>query len=172
MLDITLLWKKNVLIFLILFSFLSLWALPEDGLDASSKIKIVTTIFPLMEFSKAVSGKQGEVSLLLPPGAEIHTWKPRPSDIIRVSSADLFIYIGADLEPWIHSFLGSIKNPKLRVLEAGSVLSLLVEDRSFLRHGHQHQASDPHFWLDFEMDQVIVDKIASLLSELDAKNSF
>lgn len=124
-----------------------------------------------MEFSKAVCGERGEVSLLLPPGAEIHTWRPRPSDVIRVTSADLFIYIGADLEPWIHNLLKSVKNPRLRIFEASSALSLLEENRSFHHYGHQHEGFDPHIWLDFEMAQVIVDKIASLLSELDPKSS-
>lgn len=161
--------KKRVLIFLILFSVFSLRVFPEKSLKTGAKIKIVTTVFPLMEISKAVCGERGEVSLLLPPGAEIHTWRPRPSDIIRVSSADIFIYIGADLEPWIHNLLKSIKNPELRVLEVSSSVSLLDEDSSLHHHGHQHQAFDPHVWLDFEMDQIIVDKIASLLSELDVK---
>jgi len=139
--------------------------------NSASKIKIVTTIFPLMEFSKAVCGEKGEVSLLLPPGAEVHTWKPRPSDIIRVSSADLFIYIGAELEPWIHDLLKSLKNPDLTVLEVSEALPL-HEDHVFgHQHSHAHQALDPHIWLDFGMDQIVVDKLAGVLSAMDPESS-
>jgi zinc transport system substrate-binding protein len=137
----------------------------------SSKIKIVATVFPLMEFSRAVCGVRGEVSLLIPPGAEIHTWNPRPSDIVKISSADLFIYVGANLEPWIYDLLKSIKNPALRILEASRDLPLLEVFADSHGHGHSHGELDPHIWLDFELDQIIVDRIAALLSDIDAKYS-
>ncbi|UCC40846.1 MAG: zinc ABC transporter substrate-binding protein [Candidatus Aminicenantes bacterium] len=155
-----------------------------ENLDNSRRIRIVTSIFPLLEFAEAVSGERGEVSLLLPPGAEIHTWQPRPSDIIRLSSADLFIYIGADLEPWLHDLLKSVNNPSLRVLEASQGILLIDEEGIVhygaeleavgnLNSGHEHErgARDPHIWLDFKNDQMIVDKIAAVLSELDPESS-
>lgn len=146
----------------------------------SQRIKIVTTVFPLMEFAKAVCGEKGEVYLLLPPGAEVHTWRPRPSDIVRLSSADLFIYIGANLEPWVHDLLESVKRSGLHILEASQNLpdhesSELPSHRDephesgkHERHGEheEHGEMDPHIWLDFELDQVIVDKIAAHVSEM------
>lgn len=163
--------KKKRLVFWFFFICFCLCFLQENSSIAASKIKIMTTIFPLMEFSKAVCGDRCEVSLLLPPGSEVHTWKPRPSDIVRISSADLFIYIGAELEPWIHDLLKSIKNPKLKILEASSTLSLIKEGR-FLHYGsHGRRLFDPHIWLDFEIDQLIVDKITSLLAKIDPENS-
>lgn len=163
--------RRKALVFLILFLSVFPWIFPDQTLNLDSKIKVVSTIFPLMEFSKAVCGERGEVSLLLPPGAEVHTWRPRPSDIIKVSSTDLFIYIGADLEPWIHDLLESIKNPGLRVLEAGQALPAGEKDRSSHHHANNHETLDPHIWLDFGMDQLIVDKIATMLTEIEPGNS-
>ncbi len=141
--------------------------------QTSEKARVITSVFPLLEFARAVSGERGEVSLLLPPGAEIHTWQPRPSDIVRLSSADLFIFIGARMEPWLDGILKSIKNPGLQVLEASQGLALMdagtldeTED-----HGHLHGTLDPHVWLDFGYDQVIVDRIAAALSGLDPEGS-
>lgn len=127
-----------------------------------SPIKIVTSIFPLKEFASAVSGKWGEVDLLIPAGAEIHTWQPRPSDLAKLSSADVFIYIGADLEPWAGDILRSIDNPSLRVVEASLGLFLLGDEEEAGHHG----ATDPHIWLDFGNDQKIIDKLAATFSSL------
>jgi len=164
--------KKISLFFLRFFFILVIFGFQAQDLDAAKKISIVTSVFPLLEFAGAVSGERGEVRLLLPPGAEIHTWQPRPSDIIRLSSADLFIYIGADLEPWLHDLLKSVRNPNLRVLEASRGISLIdEEDIVHSAHEHNHGVHDPHIWLDFKNDQRIVDKIAAVLSEMDPEGS-
>ncbi len=170
---------KNIIGFLIPLMFVFFFGL-APGQVKSSKIKIVTTVFPLMEFAEAVCGIKGKVSLLLPPGAEIHTWKPRPSDIVRLASADCFIYIGSNLEPWTHNLLNSVNRSELKILEVGRVLlenknehgSLDVKDDSYEHGEHrEHTEVDPHIWLDFELDQIIVDKIAVLLSDMDPNNS-
>jgi zinc transport system substrate-binding protein len=164
--------KKIFLFFLSFFLILVIFGFQAQDLDAAKKIRVVTSVFPLLEFAGAVSGERGEVSLLLPPGAEIHTWQPRPSDIIRFSSADLFINIGADLEPWLHDLLKSIRNPNLRVLEASRAIPLIdEEDIVHNAPEHKHGVQDPHIWLDFKNDQMIVDKIAAVLSEMDPEGS-
>jgi zinc transport system substrate-binding protein len=132
--------------------------------DVEEKIKIMTSIFPLMEFAEAVVGDRGDVDLLLPPGAEVHTWQPKPSDLVRLSAADLFIYIGAELEPWAKDILRSVKKPKLRILEICEELSLPTQSTAV---DHGHGAVDPHIWLDFYNDQIIIEGIAVILGEMD-----
>ncbi len=143
--------------------------------QASNRIKIITSIFPLAEFAKAVSGERGEVSLLIPPGAEIHTWQPRPSDIVRLSSANLFIFIGVNMEPWLDEMLKGIKNPDLRLLQASQELSLMrrksIDFQEEHEHEHKQAIMDPHIWLDFAYDQIIIDRIKTVLSELDPEGS-
>jgi len=125
------------------------------------KVRIVASIFPLLEFAKAVAGENADVSLLLPPGAEVHTWQPRAGDIIRTSGADLFVHVGGGLEPWLADFLGSVANKRLRVMAVADFLRLEKE-----RHAGK-QAVDPHVWLDFENDRTIVRRLATTLGELD-----
>ena len=164
--------KRRKSSFLLLF-FLSfnLGVFSAFNLAASPKIRVVTTIFPLKEFAQAVCQDKAQVELLLPPGAEVHTWRPRPTDIVRLTKADLLIYIGADLEPWIHDLLKGIKNPKLKILEASSALSLREGKQISHPPGEEHHRLDPHIWLDFQMDQVIIEKIALSLSDIDPENS-
>jgi zinc transport system substrate-binding protein len=136
-------------------------------------IKIMATIFPLKEFSQAVLGDKGEVYMLLPPGAEIHSWQPKPSDLVKLSTADLFVYIGGGLEPWVEDILRSVRNPNLKIVEASKGLSLLNEGGESERHEHAASAAhgretfDPHVWLDFGNDERIVDKIEEALAEIE-----
>jgi len=129
----------------------------------TAPIKLMTSIFPLKEFAHAVAGDWGEVELLLPPGAEIHAWQPKPSDLVKLSSADAFVYIGAELEPWVDDILRSVNNPNLHVIEASKGLSLIGNSSD----EHKHGARDPHIWLDFENDKKIIDRIAEVLSQID-----
>jgi len=126
-------------------------------------LQIITSIFPLAEFAKEIAAGRGEVSLLLPPGAGIHTWQPRASDIVRLSSADVFIQVGAGLEPWINSLLKSLSSPKLRVLAVAD--SLPLEEHRHEENGEMEV--DPHVWLDFGLDMKIADLIAAQLTEID-----
>jgi len=139
---------------------LSVLAVAPVGLAA--KVRIMATVFPLREFAATVAGERGEVSLLLPPGAGVHTWQPRPGDIGRLAGADLLLYIGADLEPWLPGLLKALPGGRLRTLEASAGLSLLEAAEK-----DEHGALDPHVWLDFELDARIARKIAEELSRID-----
>ncbi|MCX6567650.1 MAG: zinc ABC transporter substrate-binding protein [Candidatus Aminicenantes bacterium] len=135
----------------------------------AAKVRIMATVFPLREFAAAVAGDRGETELLLPPGAGVHTWQPRPGDIGRLAACDLLVYIGANLEPWLPGLLKALPGGKVRALEATSGLSLL-EAAADDEPGHgegAHGQLDPHVWLDFELDAAIVRKIADELSRID-----
>lgn len=150
--------------------------------NAQAKFRVTASVFPLKEFAQAVCGERGVVSLLCPLGVEIHTWRPRPSDIIKIADSDVFIYVGEGLEPWLEDVLKSVKNPDLRILQASD--SLLPEERVEYRtvsdheawhgeHGHEHKPHtlDPHIWLDCVIDQRIIDSMVRLFSEIDSENS-
>jgi zinc transport system substrate-binding protein len=156
---------------LIIHGFYSVYCLDQ------TKIRVTASVFPLMEFAKAVCGEKGEVSLLLPPGAEIHTWRPRPSDMIKISKSDAFIHIGENLEPWLEDVLRSVKNPNLRILRASdSVLPIErvehhpeidpEEQQDEHAQTHNHGTLDPHIWLDFVIDQRIIDNIVKLFAQI------
>jgi zinc transport system substrate-binding protein len=139
-------------------------------LACADRIKVLTSIFPLREFAAAVVGVRGEAELLLPPGAGVHTWQPRPGDILRLASSDLFISVGAGLEPWLSGVLKAVPAGRLRVLEVSRGLPLRPADAGEPEedgHDHSHGPLDPHVWLDFRLDAQIVDQIVAALSEID-----
>jgi len=149
---------------LLIFSFWMSLVSPQknDGAQAK-KLKIVASIYPIVEFARAVANERGDVSLLLPPGAGVHTWQPRASDITRLASADLFIYIGAGLEPWVNDLLRSAPSVRLKTLAVAEFLPLESAD--------DKEAIDPHIWLDLELDRTIVSRIAEVLTEIDPSHA-
>ncbi len=126
-------------------------------------LKIIATLFPLAEFAETVVGPHGKVEMLLPPGAEAHSWRPRPSDLVKIAHADMVIYAGGGMEPWLEDILQSVDNPDLMKLEASQGLDLLND----VEHQHDKEgAFDPHIWLDFGNDQIIIQNIARALAGL------
>ncbi|MEW6378340.1 MAG: metal ABC transporter substrate-binding protein [bacterium] len=140
---------------------------------AGQKLRVVTSLFPLQEMARAVGGDRASVDLLLPPGAEPHAWEPKPGDIATLTRADIFIYLGAGMEPWVHDLLKGINRPSLKVIEASHGLSVIDSDHEEEteagegKKDHHHGPMDPHLWLDFSYDQIMVSQIARAFSEHD-----
>ena len=76
---------------------------PEDG-----RLRIVTTLFPYYDFARAVAGDRAEVTLLLAPGREAHSFEPTPLDAVTISRADVFVYNGGESEEWVDDLLDAV----------------------------------------------------------------
>ncbi len=133
-----------------------------------AKLRVLATVLPLREFAAAVAGDRGDVRLLLPPGAGVHNWQPRPGDISRLAECELLIFIGSGLEPWLPSLLKALPPGRVKTLEAAAALTLRQSDEEESgEDAHDHGAFDPHVWLDFGLDVKIAGRIAEELSRLD-----
>ncbi len=152
----------------------------ETSNEKNEKISIVSTLYPYYDFAKNIGGDFVEVSLLLPPGVEAHSFEPKPSDIIKINEADIFIYTGEFMEPWAHDIIESINNTTI-IIEASNNLDLIefkekeheeeVHEEEEHEDDHGHEGIDPHVWLDFENAQKISRKIFNALVEIDAGNT-
>lgn len=71
----------------------------------AERLKIVTTIFPPYDFAKQVGGSNVEVTMLLKPGMESHSYEPTPVDIITIMNSDIFIYAGGESDVWVEELL-------------------------------------------------------------------
>ena len=136
---------------------------------ADGKITAITTLFPLYEFAFEVGGNKTRVLLLLPPGAEPHTFEPTPKDILKISDADIFVYNGAGMEPWINDILEGVENKELLTVDSSQHVTL-IKTEEHEEDEHDHGEYDPHIWLNFENDQRIVDAIAAAMSEKDPES--
>ena len=137
-------------------------------------ISVVTTLFPLYDFSRQVGGEQVDVSLLLPPGVEAHTYEPTPGDMLRIDNADVFIYTGDQMEPWVTDMLAGLANTNLLVIDASKNIPLIstCSDTGH-DHGaddHEHGAVDPHIWLDPLNARTMVGTITDAFSRKDPEH--
>ncbi len=145
---------------LLIVSLVSLTGCVEQP-KSGDKINVVTTFYPLYEFSKRTGGEKADVSILVPAGAEPHDWEPGPKDIIKIESAEIFVYNGAGLEPYIDKIMKQIESQKLIVVDSGEGIELIKEGGK----------ADPHIWLDPVLAKHQVESIEKAFIKADPKNS-
>ena len=138
---------------------ISLTAVSQARLTSEPGLLIVTTIFPLSEFTREITAGQDEIYQLIPTSSEVHDFQLRPSDLSRLMSANILVRIGGQLEPWLDRIQGSLETKKLTVISFTEVLK--ASNYAGLR------TEDPHLWLDFEADQLLVKKLMEVLSDLN-----
>lgn len=156
------------LIAMIVFLFFAVSKNRQKTKNYSEKIRVVATLFPLYDFAKNIGQGKAEVLLLLPPGVESHTFEPKPADIARINKADIFIYTGKFMEPWIEDVLKGISNKNIKIID--SSLGLKTIPAVPMDKDESAGAIDPHVWLDFDNDKAIVQAIADAFSEKDRLN--
>lgn len=115
------------------------------GVAATIPIRIVTSIPPLAMLASELGGDRVLAHSILPPGADPHTFEPRPSDAVAIADADVVIMLGSSIDDWIGN---SIMAP------AGSTTVVKLDRHGDEDHdengGHSHDGGshDPHVWLD------------------------
>lgn len=134
-----------------------------------TKIQVMTTLFPLYDFVKNIGGDKTEVSLLLPPGVEAHNFEPKPSDLVKINQADIFIYTGKFMETWAEDIINGISGKNVQVVDASLGITVLAEQRVDLTG--KNNGIDPHIWLDFDNAKIMVDNIAAALTAVDSVNA-
>jgi zinc transport system substrate-binding protein len=134
---------------------------PED----SRKLSVVTTLFPLYDFVKIIGADKVDVTLLLPPGMEAHSFEPKPSDVVKINKADIFIYTGQFMEPWAEDIISGISDSKVKVVNASTGIKMIPG--VFNDEDEPVGSMDPHIWLDFDNDKVMIQTIATALAEKD-----
>lgn len=144
--------------------------------DNTPKIKVVTTLFPQYDFVNQVGKDAVEVKMLLKPGVESHTYEPTPSDIVDINKADIFLYTGDEMEPWVSKILDSLDGDVMIVDLSKNITLDEVEDHD---HDHEDEESDddhvhsydPHIWTNPLNAKVMVEDIKVALCEVDKTNA-
>jgi zinc transport system substrate-binding protein len=127
----------------------------------TTKIKVVSSFYPVYEFVKKVGGDKVDVSVLVPIGVEPHDFDPTIQQIQSVESAAMLVYNGAGMEAtWINKV-----NPKFAV-DTSKGLNLLTSNDPEI-----HLPIDPHIWLDPILAIQQVENIRDGLSKDDPKNA-
>jgi zinc transport system substrate-binding protein len=135
------------------------------------KLLVVTTLFPLFDFVRAVGGDRVEVRLLLPPGVEPHNFEPRPEDIVLLNKADVFVYTNRYMEPWAAGMLEGLGSKGPVAVDASVGVAFMAaagSDEDHGGHGHHHgEGMDPHVWLSIPNAGKMVENITAALVRKD-----
>ena len=156
-----------LLAFLLLSLLCSCSHTPSD----SGKYSVVTTVFPGYDFAVAAAGEDAEVTLLLPPGMESHSYEPTARDMIALQSCDLLLCVGGESEAWVERLMDSLpeKTTVFRMMDYVK-LEEEVHDEAEEEHEHEHEeedAYDEHVWTSPAYAALLVRKIGETLGELD-----
>jgi len=143
------------------------------GEPQSGKLSVVSTIFPSYDFARQITGGLAEVTLLLPPGSESHTFEPTPRDIAKIQSCGLFIHGGGESDAWAEKILGSIDTTRMKIVTLlGCVEPLEAEHHhDGDEHDTEAHAMDEHVWTSPRNAKRIVEEILRALCEADAENA-
>jgi len=140
----------------------------------ADRLTVVASVFPLFDFAREVAGSDADVRMLLPAGVEPHSWEPKPSDIVAVSNADVFLYVSETMEPWAHNLVRAVKGKDTAFVEIMSRIRLPQDEEragsSNIGVEKNSTENDPHFWLDLSLSAQAVEIIGRVLSQKDPEN--
>ena len=177
--------KKVILYILcaaLMMSLLGCARVNTSAKGSENGISIVTTIFPLYDFARAVTDGKADVTMLIDPGAEVHTFDPTPDDMIKIQNADVFIYIGGENEAWVDQVLESMDTSGktiLRLMDAVTpveeeVVEGMQSDHAHPdeedEHAHEHEF-DEHIWTSPKNAMLMVSAIAEAMGKADETNA-
>jgi len=128
--------------------------------QVQAKVNIAASIMPLADWARNIGGTNVAVTTILKPGESPHTFTPRPSQMIMLKKADLFIEVGLGLEFWAGKMVSAADNPKLVTLVLGGLVSTNKADR--------HEGGvNPHVWLSPRLAVLFCEAIRDRLCEID-----
>lgn len=143
--------KALILVALLLAVFVGEMLMFENDTKAKdTNPYIAVTNFAIYEIANTIAGNHIEVKKLVPFGVETHTYIPSVKVIAELSKAELFVFNGLGMEPWIKT-----EYPNQMDMSKFVKLKHSAEEDEDHEHGHEghehaHEDEDPHYWLDIQ----------------------
>jgi len=145
---------------------------------AQAKVRIVATTTDLMDIARNVGGDRVEVSVLSRGMDNPHVVEPRPSQVMKLTHADLLLRIGMDLDMWVDGLIDAARNGKIARGSRGYVDCStgirrleIPTGRLDPSMGDIHVYGNPHYWLDPENGKIIARNVLNALQRTDPTNA-
>ena len=168
--------KRILLLLLVLV--LALGGCAAEKPAASNKLNVTVSAFPEYDFVRAVAGDLAEITLLLPPGAEAHSYEPTPQDIARVNACRVFVYGGGESDVWLDRILdaeGRKDKTVLSLMDCCALREEEVQEHMTAEKEEEEEEEeteyDEHVWTSPVNAIAIVEAVCSALSEADPQNA-
>lgn len=166
--------QQKFVAFIVLFLFLfgtlmSFCSCREENVVTSTKpLNIVTTFFAPYDFVRSIVAEDADITMLLKPGAEVHSYEPTPQDLIQIQNADIFIYTGGENDTWVDSILESLQTNHVQVIRMLDLVKLYEEDA--LSESFEDTSEEPewdeHVWTDPRNAALITEAISETCVQL------
>ena len=151
--------------------------------DKNKKLSIVATTFPEYDWVVQVMGEeadQADLTLLLDNGVDLHSYQPTAEDIIKISSCDMFIYVGGESDDWVDDVLAQAHNKDMVIVNLLEVLKDDIKEEEIVE-GMQAQEEeedeesgeaeyDEHVWLSLKNAAKLCRYLSEELGKIDPGN--
>ena len=147
--------KKMISVLLACLLVLGMIGCSESGAGSSDQLSIVTTIFPLYDWTREILGDNGgnvELTMLLDSGVDLHSYQPTVEDMAAITGCDLFVCVGGVSDGWVTDVLNAAGGTQPRILR---LLELLDREETPEEEDHGHEA-DEHVWLSLKNAEIRV----------------
>jgi len=150
-------------------------ACDDDGEDdKNEKPGIVVTLLPQAEFVEKIGGDKVEVTVMVPPGANVHTYEPTPGQMATLAKAELYAKVGSGVEfelAWMDNLVD--QNKDMLVVDCSQGITLIEMSTSHEHEDevdHNQEGMDPHIWMSPRNAMMMVENICDGLVQVDLTN--
>lgn len=164
--------KKVISFVLCLASVFVLCACGAEETETADcgKLQLVCTSFPAYDFAREIAGDRAQLTLLIKPGSEVHSYEPTPKDVIRIQNADLFICNGGESEEWVEELASGCENV-LYMMDCVETVAEQVQEGMYVRGEEEEEELDEHVWTSPVNAKLISEAICAELCEIDPDNA-
>ncbi|MCL1791342.1 MAG: metal ABC transporter substrate-binding protein [Peptococcaceae bacterium] len=147
---------------------------PSDG-PGTDKLNIVCTIFPQYDWVSQILGdhaEKAEITLLLNSSIDLHSYQPSVDDIMKISTCDLFIYVGGESDNWVDNALKQASNREMITINLLETLGNKAKAEEIVEGMEDTEVDyDEHVWLSLQNAQIFCEVITEALSMLDPESA-
>lgn len=151
----------------VLTLIVSIFIISGCSLSDDNKKTIIATNFPAYDFAREITkGSDIEVKMLLKPGSESHDYEPSPKDIISISKASMFIYVGGESDEWVDDLLDTIDTSNIQIVKMIDEVNAVYEetvDGMTIEEDEEEEEYDEHVWTSprnvIAISRAITDKV-------------
>lgn len=132
-----------------------------------AEVKVVTTIPDLADLTRHIGGEKVRVEAIVRGSQNPHFVDVKPSYMLKLKAADIFLMIGMELELWAQQLIDGSRNDRLMVVDLSRPISKLeVPVKVDGSLGDIHRFGNPHYWLDPRNVRTIVGEIVTALAKV------
>lgn len=143
----------------------------------TEKIKVTASNFASYDFLRAIIGDNDNIELtfLLGPGKDAHSYDPTAQDLITIQNSDLFIYIGGEMEKWADRVLPTLDTSNTKVICVADDIKTIKEQEIDGAEPENEEdeegAFDEHIWTSPDNAITMVNTLEKSMEEIDSSNS-